>query len=716
MPQLSVGFWSAFGRRTVGIARRGQSHSIVHRGRVEFQVNTAFTGDPVGTRRATVGGVDDITEPTPAAHLADVRTELARVRDQVRALRERVRSAEERAAERLESVHPAHREGTRNLIHYLELRSSDLRPLQQRLSALGLSSLGRMEPGVLRNLDAVLEVLDLAIGPSSTEGVAGSQAEETLETPSESSESASPTAPTSPMTASLTPTALRMQAAQLFGGSPEDRSTRIMVTLPSEAANDAHLVQGCVDAGMDLARINSAHDDARAWATMAGHVREAAPHMPIAVDLGGPKVRTGPMPVGPHVVKVRPERDDAGGVTAPAYCWLVAPDAGLPEVAVAAPAAPTIPVEDADWIAARAPGETVRFTDARGKRRRFRVVQCDGAAVLVAGDRTAYLQEGAHLKAHGSFTTVGLLPEVPGKLIIRTGDTIVLSAALTPARSEGDIHHLGCTLPEALEAVRVGDRVSFDDGQIDGMVREIIDSPAEEDGADGADGVDSAMLAGGGRQARIEVTLAANGGSKLRAEKGINFPDTDLPVSALTAEDLGALDTVIHFADIIQLSFVRSASDVRRLHEELDARGAGHLGIVVKIETTQGFQALPEILLELMRRERVGVMIARGDLAVEARFERLAELQEEILWLCEAAHVPVIWATQVLDGMASSGVPTRAEVTDAAVGQRAECVMLNKGPHITEAIEALDDILRRMQGHHDKKRSLLRQLHSWSRE
>jgi pyruvate kinase len=106
----------------------------------------------------------------------------------------------------------------------------------------------------------------------------------------------------------------------------------------------------------------------------------------------------------------------------------------------------------------------------------------------------------------------------------------------------------------------------------------------------------------------------------------------------------------------------------------------------------------------------VGVMIARGDLAVECGYERLAELQEEILWICEAAHVPVVWATQVLEQLAKEGMPSRAEITDAAMGVRAECVMLNKGPHIVQAVAALDDILHRMEAHQNKKRSMLRQL------
>ena len=104
-------------------------------------------------------------------------------------------------------------------------------------------------------------------------------------------------------------------------------------------------------------------------------------------------------------------------------------------------------------------------------------------------------------------------------------------------------------------------------------------------------------------------------------------------------------------------------------------------------------------------------MVARGDLGVELGFSRLAEVQEEILWLCEAAHVPVIWATQVLESLAKKGmpVPGRGHATPRWAG-RAECVMLNKGPHVVEAVRFLSDVLGRMQGHHDKKRATLRRL------
>jgi pyruvate kinase len=138
--------------------------------------------------------------------------------------------------------------------------------------------------------------------------------------------------------------------------------------------------------------------------------------------------------------------------------------------------------------------------------------------------------------------------------------------------------------------------------------------------------------------------------------------------------------------------------------------GAGHVGIVLKIENAAAFRNLPRILLASLRTPPVGVMVARGDLAVEVGFERLSEVQEEILWLCEAAHVPVVWATQVLEGLAKGGAPTRAEVSDAVMSSRAECVMLNKGPGIVGTVEFLANVLERMEEHHDKRMALLRRL------
>jgi pyruvate kinase len=242
------------------------------------------------------------------------------------------------------------------------------------------------------------------------------------------------------------------------------------------------------------------------------------------------------------------------------------------------------------------------------------------------------------------------------------------------------------------DSVRPGEGIWFDDGKIGGIIRTV-----------------------GEAQIRVEITQAKPGGARLLPEKGINLPDTRMRLPALTEKDVADLRFVAANADLVGLSFVRNVSDVESLRARLAEFGGESLGVVLKIETRRAFEMLPDLLLEAMRTPSFGVMIARGDLAVECGYERLAEVQEEILWLCEAAHAPVIWATQVLESLARSGMPSRAEISDAAMGERAECVMLNKGPHVVDAIRVLDNILQRMQAHQSKKRSMLRRLRWWSK-
>jgi pyruvate kinase len=253
-------------------------------------------------------------------------------------------------------------------------------------------------------------------------------------------------------------------------------------------------------------------------------------------------------------------------------------------------------------------------------------------------------------------------------------------AIVEPAR----IH---CTFDAAFETVKPGEGVWFDDGKIGGLVKE-----------------------NDRQEIVVEITHTGLSSARLRAEKGINFPDTVFDLPALTNKDIADLSCVVKYADMVALSFLRDHEDVLFLEENLHRLGAGHIGIVLKIENRQAFENLPRILLTALRSPPVGVMVARGDLAVEVGFERLSEVQEEILWLCEAAHVPVIWATQMLEGLAKKGSPSRAEVTDAAMSQRAECAMLNKGPHIVETVNFLNGVLTRMASHQYKRKAMLRRL------
>ena len=178
----------------------------------------------------------------------------------------------------------------------------------------------------------------------------------------------------------------------------------------------------------------------------------------------------------------------------------------------------------------------------------------------------------------------------------------------------------------------------------------------------------------------------------------------------MTPKDREDLEFATQNGDMVSLSFVRRPEDVAELIAELDRLEATKTGIILKIENRRAVEDLPRILLTAMGRPMTAVMVARGDLGVEIGFERMAEIQEQILWICEAAHVPVIWATQVLESLVKRGLPSRAEVTDAAMSGRAECVMLNKGPHILLALDFLCDVLARMEGHQTKKSALMRKL------
>ena len=315
---------------------------------------------------------------------------------------------------------------------------------------------------------------------------------------------------------------------------------------------------------------------------------------------------------------------------------------------------------------------------------------------VITAAKTTYLATGTVLTVDGTDEPIelGELPPTELSIVLHGGDILQLTRDCSPAPvgTANETPRIGCTLSEAFDHARVGDTVHLDDGKISG---EIIS-------------VNPDAIA-------VRINRPALAESKLKAGKGINLPDTELRIPAIADKDVADLASVVELADLVEMSFVRDPSDVEQLLGELDRLGDDRLGIVLKIETRQAFDHLPQLVLTAMKRRRIGVMIARGDLAVECGYERLAELQEEILWLCEAAHLPVIWATQVLEQLASSGLPSRAEISDAAMSERAECVMLN-GPYINDAVVAIDNILQRMARHHYKKNALLRNLHSWQPE
>lgn len=611
-------------------------------------------------------------EPTPVAPPWDRSVCLALIQ-QLWALRASLLQSEQRYADAISRVAPHQRDSARNLVHFLALRATDLRELQTRLAWLGVSSLGRAESHVLANVDKVLGILHRLTGQDWQDR----SAEE-------------------PVGSVSGPALLGSHSLALLGPVAHERSVRIMVTLPSEAAADFALVRSLVDAGMDVARINCAHDTAADWAAMAKLVRRAAKaaQRPVKVlmDLGGPKIRTGPLPPGPAVLKLRPTRDELGFATEPWHLRLVHPS--TPALADTGPCI----VVDEDWLARLRVGQQIHLTDARDKKRRLLVVETGAHGAVAEGMETCYLTPDTPLTVKGTSgrhvhtAYPGGIAPLPAAIRLHQGDTLTLSADPLDPEAPVDPHRprIACTLPQVLGQVRVGERVWLDDGRIGAVVRKASRRALE-----------------------LDIVMAREGGEKLMADKGINFPDSELDLPALTEKDQQDLRTVAEVADLVGLSFVQRPNDVRQLLGALRTLGGARVGVVLKIETLRGFENLPELMLAAMAGPSAGVMIARGDLAVECGYERMAEVQEEILWCSEAAHMPVIWATQVLENQAKTGVPSRAEISDASMGVRAECVMLNKGPYIAETIRTLDDILRRMAGHQTKKTPLLRALRAW---
>lgn len=484
------------------------------------------------------------------------KEEIRRLISQIDQILDFIQKLEEQYQEEIMNCDPRYQISARNLIHYLGLRHFDIRSMQEPLAKMGLSSLGRAESHTVANLRAVRYHLYHLLEVDwkfDHHCVSLYQARHLLKKNTEA----------------------------LLGDEPSTRTTRIMVTLPSKAAEDENLIGDMINVGADLFRINCAKDGPEIWEHMIACVRRVSEqygkNVKVLMDLGGPKLRTGKLKKN-------------------------------------------IPVTA-------------------------------GQEIFIYRD------------------------QVLGKKA-KTGET----------EQEVQAAYFSISLPEVFDDLKPGELVLIDDGQIAGRIISKDDQ-------------------------KLSVLIHfAEPGAKIKAHKGVNFPESDLKISGLTDKDREDLRFIAKYADVVNMSFIRRHKDVQDLFEAVESVGAKKLGIMLKVETPQAFRHLPKILLTAMQRYPVGIMIARGDLAVESGWERTAELQEELLWITEAAHIPNVWATQVLEKQAQLGLPSRAEITDAAMSTRSDCVMLNKGPHIVETIRMLSDILERMERHQYKKSPLLRKL------
>ncbi|KAI3458024.1 hypothetical protein Pfo_014687 [Paulownia fortunei] len=626
---------------------------------------------------------DDEHSEEPRKETADLQPNVAKlgnqesILDKLKAVHLHILAMEQWNASRLKMCHRNYSASATNVLHYLALKSLDIEQIKEELSSIGLLSLETVNTHVLSSLSACMQMLvssrsDSLLGikiSSEVLPVHKSLGNQKLD---------------------LGMTALMKRASSnrdlLLGTLQGQKMVHIMVTVGQEAVeNDTHITD-LINSGTTTFRINCAHGNPEIWSKIIRTVKRCSRLLEkpcrILMDLAGPKLRTGRMKDGPCVVKISPKRNAFGSIIHAAQVWLTSRGAGPPPPHLSPDV--ILQVDGQEFLNKLEVDDSVRFSDARGKRRTLTILSkypvFSGAGFMAECSNTAYAESGTalYIKEKGRKSSVGFVVDVPPAeqfVRLRVGDLLIISRDssdedTSPCSAVGS-HKITCPSGYLFDSVKPGDPIAFDDGKIWGVIKGTSIS-----------------------EVVVTITHAGLKGTKLGSEKSINIPESDIRYEGLTSKDLMDLDFVAAHADMVGISFVRDAHDIVVLHQELAKRKILKLGIVLKIETKGGVEKLPLLILEAMKSPNpLGVMIARGDLAVECGWEKLADIQEEIISICSAAHVPVIWATQVLESLVKTGVPTRAEITDAANGRRTSCVMLNKGKHVVKAVSILDTIL-----------------------
>nr|CAD1842306.1 unnamed protein product [Ananas comosus var. bracteatus] len=403
----------------------------------------------------------------------------------------------------------------------------------------------------------------------------------------------------------------------------------------------------------------------------------------ILMDLAGPKLRTGRVTKEASVMKITPKMNDYGEMISPSLIWICS--------SASTPLPPHLSMDailcvEKELLKDIEVGDTLTLIDARGNKRSIKVRMMEHVNTANCGfvgecSRTAFVKLGTklYLKKKNRKTSVGRVVKMPTSepfIMLNTGDllTIFRKSCLPTeglATVKFDSAWITCSSDHIFNAVKVGEPIAFDDGKIWGKVQEK-----------------------NANEITVSITRANPLGSRLGSGKSINIPESEVQFKGLTEKDFTDLDFVATHADMVGLSFLRDVNDLITVQHELERRKLSRLGVVLKIETREAFENLPHLLFQAMRFSNpLGVMIARGDLMVECGWSEMASIQEDIMELCRAANIPVIWATQVLESLIKFGFPTRAEITDMASGIRSSCIMLNKGEHIVEAVSALNSIL-----------------------
>lgn len=465
---------------------------------------------------------------------------------------------------------------------------------------------------------------------------------------------------------------LKKQRNQELLGKSEEDPISIMVTLDKTMLDTPEIFKDLLRAGMTIARINLARDHS-VWKRLVEGIRAAEKELgfdtqnrtcKIYMDLPGPKIRVGDFRKIKVPLKINMKKTSPVG-------YLMSQKGYENPILDGFVIKLTI-----DEFTNAAPGQIIHFTDAKGRTRFFTVLEIVSPACLkVELNKSAILNEE---------TMIELSPDKKGKptnllerpvtIKVKTGDMLRIYKSyhyLGKPTLNGEPASIGITIPEALRNVRPKDRVFFDDGNICGVVLDVNDIYLD-----------------------VEIILTRNKVENIKPDRGVNFPDSMvfLNVPAITETDIAILAEIISVVDLIGISFIHHPNDIRILKGYLAQYTERKIGVIAKIETKYALLSLTKIILEGLNLDLFGVMIARGDLAIEIGYEQLAKAQEGILEICRAAHAPVIWATSILNQMNKTGIPLRAELTDAYRGLKADCIMINKGPYISNSVKFLQQL------------------------
>ena len=596
---------------------------------------------------------------------------LKKLQQELQSLENEILTYEKEHAHYINQCHPEYRVSAVNLLHYLAMRKKSRVKLQRKLGYLGITRLARSQPHIHDSISKSRVLMSALLVDDPVK----------IQKPR----------------LSIKKSYRRMteNSRSLLGDNDVKRRVRIMVTLPTEAGDNYEMVLLLAESGMNVARINCAHDNPETWKKMIDHVRRASTQLgediKISMDLGGPKVRTGEIKPGPAVRQFSPKTDDFGRVIQPARIMLV------PEDMEDAPAN-AIPLSS-DWLNQLKPDDKIHILDTRQKEANLEIAQIDEKGVLVYCYTSIYISPDTFFSVPREgmdSITIRHLPRKASHLLLREGDHLIIHRSTVEgertlfddAGNTLQEAHISCSYPGLFDVVKKGETIFFDDGKIGGEIVDIYDG-----------------------YFRVRIQRVKKSVAKLKADKGINLPYGIAHLRGLTSKDEKDLEFVVKHADIVNVSFVNRPEDVRQLHQLLEKLEAPEqLGVILKIETREAFNLLPEILLEAIKKYPVGVMIARGDLAIEVGWDEIGLVQQEILNVCSAAHIPVIWATQVLESLTKQGVPSRSEITDATQSMKAECIMLNKGPYTHRAVALLDKIFTEMRAYQFRNETLLPKL------